>query len=101
VRPQRRCDRESFGPKPSTFQKLAAAAGTAAGFATGGVKGVVLGREAMSALEKLATSTAWGTVSAVIKDRLANALALGDTSGHRRPHQPHGSKRNGTVERWR
>jgi hypothetical protein len=34
----------------------------------------------MTALEKLTTSTAWGTVSAVIKDRLADALASGDTS---------------------
>jgi hypothetical protein len=61
-------------------QKLAQAAGTAAGYATGGVGGAVLGREAMSALEKLTTSTAWGTVSAVMKDRLAGALASGDTS---------------------
>lgn len=34
----------------------------------------------MSALEKLTSSTAWGTVSAVMKDRLAQALASGDTS---------------------
>jgi hypothetical protein len=60
-------------------QKLAQAAGTAAGFATGGMGGAVLGREAMGALEKLTTSTAWGTVSAVMKDRLASALASGDT----------------------
>ena len=31
------------------------------------------------AIEKLTTSTAWGTVSAVVKDRLANALASGNT----------------------
>ena len=40
----------------------------------------MLGREAMLALEKLTSSTAWGTVSALMKDRLANALASGDTS---------------------
>jgi hypothetical protein len=61
-------------------QKLASAAGTAAGYATGGVGGAVLGREAMQALEKVTTSTAWGTVSAIMKDRLADALASGDTS---------------------
>jgi hypothetical protein len=40
----------------------------------------VLGREALGAMEKLTTSTAWGTVSSVMKDRLADALASGDTS---------------------
>ena len=43
-------------------QKLAQAAGTAAGFAKGGVGGAVLGREAMHVLEKVINSTAWGTV---------------------------------------
>jgi len=56
----------------------------AARFATGGSKCAVLGREAMSALEKLTSSTAWGTVPAVMKDRLASALASADTSGYRR-----------------
>lgn len=61
-------------------QKLAQAAGTAAGYATGGMGGAVLGREAMGALEKLTTSTAWGTVSAVMRSKLADAIASGDTS---------------------
>ena len=61
-------------------QKLAAAAGTAGGYAFGGVGSAVLGREAMAALEKVTTSPAWGTVSAVAKDRLANAMAAGDTN---------------------
>jgi len=39
----------------------------------------VLGREAMSALETLTNSRAWGKVSAVMKGWLANALASGDT----------------------
>ena len=39
----------------------------------------MLGREAMSALEKLTTSPAWGTITAVMKGRLADALASGDT----------------------
>lgn len=33
----------------------------------------------MTALEKVTNSTAWGTVSAVMKDRLAAALAAGET----------------------
>lgn len=61
-------------------QKLASAAGTAAGYATGRVGGAVLGLEAMTALEKLTTSTAWGTVSAVMKSKLADAIASGNTS---------------------
>jgi hypothetical protein len=47
---------------------------------TGGVKVAVLGRDAMNALEKIASSTAWGTVLGVMKDRLVNALASGDTT---------------------
>ena len=33
----------------------------------------------MQAVEKLTTSPAWNTVSAVMKDRLSDALASGDT----------------------
>jgi hypothetical protein len=33
----------------------------------------------MAALEKATSSAAWGTVSAVMKDGLANVLASGDT----------------------
>jgi len=38
--------------------------------ATGGIKGAVLGREAMQALEQATTSPAWATVSAVAKKRV-------------------------------
>jgi len=48
-------------------QKLMGAAGTAAGYAAGGFGGAVLGREAMQAVEKAITSTAWNTVSAGMK----------------------------------
>ena len=55
------------------------AAGTGAGFPVGGISGAVLGREAMAAVEKATTSTAWNTVSAVMKGKLADAIASGDT----------------------
>lgn len=42
------------------------------------VKGGVLGGEAMKALTSAVRSPAWGTVSAVLKDKLADALAKGD-----------------------
>jgi len=58
-------------------RKLAGAAGAAGGFATGGLSGAIVGKKVMDTLEQLTTSTAWGTVSAVTKDRLANALARG------------------------
>jgi hypothetical protein len=61
-------------------QKLAQAAGTATGYATGGTGGAVLGRQAMPAVEKAVTSPAWGTISAVTKDRLAQAIASGSTN---------------------
>jgi hypothetical protein len=61
----------------------------------------VLGREAMAAVEKATTSTARGTVSAVMKDRLADAMAAGDTQAvtaalppPRRPHCPAKTKKN-------
>ena len=60
-------------------QKLAQAAGTGAAYVTAGVPGAVLGREAMAAAEKAVTSRVWNTVSAVMKSRLADALASGDT----------------------
>lgn len=47
--------------------------------ATGGIKGAVLGREAMQALEQVTTSPAWATVSAEAKKRVADALASGNT----------------------
>jgi len=45
----------------------------------------VLGREAMQALEKATTSTAWGTLSAVMKGKLADAV------------EPHRSRTCSTV----
>ena len=38
----------------------------------------MLGREVMDVLEKVTTSPAWGTVSAVNKGRLADAIASGN-----------------------
>jgi hypothetical protein len=46
----------------------------AAGFAKGGFAGA----EAMKQLTTLTSSPAWGTMSAVLKDRLANAIATGN-----------------------
>jgi hypothetical protein len=58
-------------------RKIAGATMQAAGFGMGGVHGAIVGRMAGETLETLATSPAWQTVSAVLKDRLANALAAG------------------------
>ena len=57
--------------------KMAGAAGAAAGFATHGLVGAVEGGIIMKNIEKLATSTAWNTVSAAAKSKLADALASG------------------------
>lgn len=43
----------------------------------GFIKGGVVGAEAMKALTEAVRSPAWGTVSAVMKDRLADSLARG------------------------
>jgi hypothetical protein len=59
-------------------QKLAGAAGMAGGFAEGGLFGGVLGKMTMSMVEKAITSPAWKTVSAVTKNKLANAIARGN-----------------------
>jgi hypothetical protein len=58
-------------------RKIAGAAGAAVGGATGGLEGFAIGKAAADALEALMTSPAWGTSSAVFKDRLAKALAAG------------------------
>jgi hypothetical protein len=58
-------------------RKIAAAAGTVAGSQAGGI-GAVLGRAGMEQLEALTSGPAWGTVSAVLKDRLAKAIAAGN-----------------------
>lgn len=58
-------------------RKIAGAAGAASGMALGGVKGLTLGRAAGEALETAITSPAWNTVSALLKDKLAQSLAKG------------------------
>lgn len=59
-------------------QKIAGAAGMTFGGMSGGIKGAVLGKEAMDGLTRLAGSTAWRTISAVAKNNLANYLASGN-----------------------
>jgi hypothetical protein len=59
----------------ATVMKGAAAAG---GMASGGVGGAVVGAQTMGTLQRAMNSTAWRTVSAVQKDRLANAIAKGN-----------------------
>lgn len=59
----------------ATVTKGLAAAG---GMAGGGVHGMVVANESMGMLQRAVNSTAWRTVSAVQKDRLANALAKGN-----------------------
>lgn len=59
-------------------RKIAAAVGGGAGFTHGGIPGAVVGRMAGEALEQIATSPAWQTVEAVMKDRLAKAIASGN-----------------------
>jgi hypothetical protein len=58
-------------------RQLASAAGAGAGFVSGGVGGAVLGRAAMDAIESATRSPAWRTVSAVLKSKLADAIASG------------------------
>lgn len=59
-------------------EQIARAAGAASGLATGGVHTAVLQGEGLALFRKLTTSAAWGTTSAIIKDRLANLLASGN-----------------------
>lgn len=59
-------------------KQLARVAGAAAG-APGAVKAILTG-EAAGAFRDLTTSAAWGTMSAVAKNRLANLLASGQTN---------------------
>lgn len=70
--------------KPLTRQLMRAAgigAGTTAGASMGGAMGggigAVLGGAGMEAFQTLISSPGWGTVSAVTKDRLANAITQG------------------------
>lgn len=59
----------------ATVMKTGAAA---AGMASGGVHGAIISGESMGTLQRIAASTAWRTVSAVQKDKLANAIARGN-----------------------
>lgn len=65
------------GQQKGIGQKMARIAGTAAGFTEGGFLGALGGRAVVGTLESLVSSPAWKTISAVSKDRLANALAKG------------------------
>lgn len=62
--------------KPLT-QQMGELAGAAVGAASGGVTEALVGAKSFSMLSRLTHSTAWRTMSAVTKDRLANALARG------------------------
>jgi hypothetical protein len=59
-------------------RKVVLGAGAAAGLATGGVSSAILDAALVGSADKLFSSTAWRTVSAVTKDRLAHAFASGD-----------------------
>jgi len=56
---------------------MAGIAGQSVGLVQGGVPGLVVGKQSMEALSKAASSTAWRTIDAVAKDRLAKAIAKG------------------------
>lgn len=60
-------------------QQIAKVAGAAAAGHAGAAKAILTG-ETLSTFRKLTTSAAWGTTSAVAKDRLALLLASGQTS---------------------
>jgi hypothetical protein len=59
-------------------KKIAGAAGAAGGFGTGGLAGAVVGKVALESLESIVSSPAWRTISAVTKDRIADALSKGN-----------------------
>jgi hypothetical protein len=60
--------------------KLAKGAGQIMGGAHGGLPGAALGGAAMEQLTNLTSSPAWNTVSAVLKNGLADAIAYGNPS---------------------
>jgi hypothetical protein len=64
--------------------KMARVAGQAVGFGKAGPAGAVLGGEAMDAIESTLRSPAWQTMSAVAKDRMAQAIATGNSNLIRR-----------------
>jgi hypothetical protein len=69
---------------PRLGERLMSAAGAAGGFTKGGVQGAAIGAATMRGLTKLVNSTAWNTVSAVNKARLADLIGGGkfDQANH-------------------
>lgn len=61
-------------------QRILGAAGTAGGFATGGLGGAVAGNAVMNSLGKLVNSTGWKTISALQKTNLASLIGSGKNS---------------------
>jgi hypothetical protein len=72
--------RTSSQSTPLTQQLVTHAGATIGGAAGGGLPGAVIGGVAGRTLGKLFTSSAWRTVDAVTRDRLANLLARGKVS---------------------
>lgn len=66
-------DRTTGQAKP-LGRKMARVGGQAVGLVHGGPAGALVAGEAMDAVEGIITSPGWRTVSAVVKNRLANAL---------------------------
>ena len=58
-------------------EQIFGAAGIAGGMATGGLSGAVGGAVLMSNLRKAMTSTGWNTVGALVKNKIADAIASG------------------------
>src|SRR5262252_1087747 len=59
-------------------RKIAGAIGAGVGFAKAGPVGLPLGKVAMDTFERVTTSPYWNAANAVMKDRLADALASGN-----------------------
>lgn len=66
------------GQSTPLTKQLLGTAGAAAGYGSGGLKGAVIGKNAMEMLQEAASSPAWRTYSAVFKDRLAKAISSGN-----------------------
>ena len=60
-------------------QQIAAAGGMAVGGATGGLHGAFMGKMMLEAVQKAVNSPLWKTTSAVYKNRLADAIAKGNS----------------------
>lgn len=67
------------GQSKGLVRRMSGAIGAAAGGAmTQSLEGIVIGKVAIDQFEKLVSSTAWNTVTPIIKDRLAEAIAAGN-----------------------